>query len=770
LGINVNKPSLTASDVDSIVGAGYKWVRIDIDWASVERRPGQYDFAHVDARLNALSGRGVRIIGILMSSYTPFGNGGSVDLPEEIDAYARFAAAAVARYRNRGVLWEIWNEPDVPMFWKGRPNPDDYVRMASAAAEAIKANHPDEWLVGPACSRIDIEFLRACFNRGLLRHLDAVTVHPPYASVAPEAFRELYTKLNVLVAQMAPAGKSIPVFCGEGGYTDQAALAMTPDLQAQYAQRQMLANLANNVPLSIWYNFSNSTDWQSNPHSNYGVTSASVAPKASYRAVRQLTESLAGYAYVSRLWLGNADDYCLVFRRGQQIKLVLWTATGQSRSARLSPLTGRYVGKSFVREVSLVATSTGLSVPLGGHPLVVTPQSDEASSILLGYWSRLPATIVIATRQDAVDGLLGAITSQAWAAAPEGTRLVVDDMPTTVDGYVRPAKRWTLTNLASLTAASPEVQQIFNELPSLRDRVQGKRRLRLTLVFPNGSSFVQEANVFHRNPVRLTVLPAVAGRMNVLVQSLTGAPINGRLVSRNAAATLSQTVTVTTLAGQQERLLSFSSFSPSIMEQGVYLTLTEVVEGSTSAQTTARTLVVKPVHFPNVATGGYTTILQGDSNIAGRLVASSVSGLAGAPPAGLPALQLDYEMGTLSSSGFKYINLIAPEAAANTWLSSPLVSVGAWVYGDGSGVQLSSVAQDETGQRHKFFGPRIDWKGWRWVSIAADLSTSEHWMGANDGIVHGRLRVTTPLVIDSCGKYVAGRLQISGVMVTTVGQ
>jgi hypothetical protein len=127
-------------------------------------------------------------------------------------------------------------------------------------------------------------------------------------------------------------------------------------------------------------------------------------------------------------------------------------------------------------------------------------------------------------------------------------------------------------------------------------------------------------------------------------------------------------------------------------------------------------------------------------------------------------------MGTLSSSGFKYINLIAPEAAANTWLSSPLVSVGAWVYGDGSGVQLSSVAQDETGQRHKFFGPRIDWKGWRWVSIAADLSTSEHWMGANDGIVHGRLRVTTPLVIDSCGKYVAGRLQISGVMVTTVGQ
>jgi polysaccharide biosynthesis protein PslG len=73
--------------------------------------------------------------------------------PRDFDAFARFAAAAVGRYGPNGSFftdnpdvpkvpigsWQVWNEPNLPVYWLPRPNPREYVQMLRAAYQAIKA-------------------------------------------------------------------------------------------------------------------------------------------------------------------------------------------------------------------------------------------------------------------------------------------------------------------------------------------------------------------------------------------------------------------------------------------------------------------------------------------------------------------------------------------------------------------------------------------------------------------------------------------------------
>jgi GH35 family endo-1,4-beta-xylanase len=70
-----------------------------------------------------------------------------MNTPEVREAFARWAAAAVTHFKGRGILWEIWNEPNHPGFWKPQPNVEDYIQLAQATAKAVRAAAPGEALI-----------------------------------------------------------------------------------------------------------------------------------------------------------------------------------------------------------------------------------------------------------------------------------------------------------------------------------------------------------------------------------------------------------------------------------------------------------------------------------------------------------------------------------------------------------------------------------------------------------------------------------------------
>ena len=76
-------------------------VRIDLTWQEVERNPGVYDFKRFDAQLDAL---GTRPLFILDYANVNHDKGIPPHTEAGRGAFARFAAAAAAHFRGRGVL------------------------------------------------------------------------------------------------------------------------------------------------------------------------------------------------------------------------------------------------------------------------------------------------------------------------------------------------------------------------------------------------------------------------------------------------------------------------------------------------------------------------------------------------------------------------------------------------------------------------------------------------------------------------------------------
>ena len=168
LGVNIHFTDARPGEMETLAEGGFRWIRMDLAWGRTEREKGRYDFSAYDRLMTALRPRGIRALFILDYSNSLYEKEQSVTTEEGRQAYASWAAAAATHFRGQGVLWEIWNEPNISHFWKPEPNVEDYSAMALAAARAIREAAPDEAIIGPATSTIDLEFLEGCFKAGLL--------------------------------------------------------------------------------------------------------------------------------------------------------------------------------------------------------------------------------------------------------------------------------------------------------------------------------------------------------------------------------------------------------------------------------------------------------------------------------------------------------------------------------------------------------------------------------------------------------------------------
>ncbi len=209
---SINHPSRYRNAL--ILGAG--WNRWPMYWNRVEREPDRWDWSDYDRLVAADLDHGLQINAILLGNpafwqegesianlFQPiFADGtdsAAVDVPiNPNNPWARFVYRAVSRYRPAGTLaeergfpdgtgvrvWEIWNEPDLPLFWQG--GKDAYARMLKTAAIVIKTVDPqatvmfgglllanDEYFFSQVLRIFSKDSLRDEFNW----FFDAVAVH-----------------------------------------------------------------------------------------------------------------------------------------------------------------------------------------------------------------------------------------------------------------------------------------------------------------------------------------------------------------------------------------------------------------------------------------------------------------------------------------------------------------------------------------------------------------------------------------------------------------
>lgn len=321
-------PAQDAKDIADTASAGFRLIRFDMIWESVEKTKGVYDFQAFDRLVNQMVAKGIRPLFILDYG-NPLYGGAPVRSAEARSAFAKFAATAAARYKGKGIVWEIWNEPNHPQFWSAKPNVFEYMKLVIEAATAIRAEDPNAYIIAPAVSGIDFSFLAGCIKLGLLRQVDAVSVHP-YRDDQPEMALAELVKLQYLIAEHSPQ-KSVPVVVSEWGYS-LLHPGVTEEVQARYLQRLFLVTAMAGVEFTVWYDFRNDGPDPRNFEHNFGLYRHDGREKPVLAAARSLAQQLTGRRFLRRL-ISRQDDYILEFVDANAKSCVVAWTTGAEHVA-----------------------------------------------------------------------------------------------------------------------------------------------------------------------------------------------------------------------------------------------------------------------------------------------------------------------------------------------------------------------------------------------------------------------------------------------------
>lgn len=223
-------------------------------WHLIEPSRGNRNWSRMDAIVNELEAAGLEpLFAFYGSPSWANGSGDYLYVPQSQSAfdawvaeYASFVRAAVARYKDRVKLWEIWNEQNEPYFWKPTPDVDRYVAFYKAIYAAIKAEDPTAQvamggLAGLCCSSgiPGKTFLERMYARGVKP--DIVNIHPyAMANQAPgvmlqgeNSFGHIQMIRNVMLAN--GEGEK-PIWVTEWGW---ATNKVSESQQAQYVEESL---------------------------------------------------------------------------------------------------------------------------------------------------------------------------------------------------------------------------------------------------------------------------------------------------------------------------------------------------------------------------------------------------------------------------------------------------------------------------------------------------------------------------------------------------
>ena len=383
LGVNIHFTDPRPGEMEMLAAAGFRWIRMDFAWEGTEREKGKYDFGAYDRLMATLDKHRIRAMFILDYANRNYDRGQSPSSEDGRQAMARWAAAAARHFRGRGIVWEMYNEPNI-FFWKPKPDVNQYAKLALAVGLAIRAAEPGETYIGPATSTIDFSFLEKCFQAGLLEYWSAVSVHP-YRQEGPETAAAEYARLRQLIDRYAPQGKKIPIISGEWGYSS-AWNKHDETRQGKMLSRQWLVNLAHDVPLSIWYDWHDDGQDAKEPEHHFGAVHFAFdaarqpvyEPKPSYLAAKTLTTSLRGFRFEKRLPQSSDNDYVYLFTKGKRQQLVVWTTSAKEHRARIAMDPGRFVVTGHLGQTLPPVSSNGsLEITFSDAPQYLLPAGDD---------------------------------------------------------------------------------------------------------------------------------------------------------------------------------------------------------------------------------------------------------------------------------------------------------------------------------------------------------------------------------------------------------
>ena len=732
LGVNIHFTDPRPGEMEMLAKGGFRWVRMDFGWGSTERTRGVYDFSPYDRLLKAIEPYHIRAILILDYSNDLYDKGLSPQTDEGRLAMAKWAAAAAVHFKGHGVLWEMYNEPNIS-FWRPKPDVTQYIPLALAVGKAIRQAAPREIYIGPAASTIDMPFLEACFKAGLLDYWSAVSVHP-YRQKDPETAADDYRALRQLISIYAPKGKQIPIISGEWGYSS-VWHEFDADRQAKMIARQWLTNIANDIPVSIWYDWHDDGMSTTDPEHHFGTVlnpyhpdrDPVYDPKPAYRAATTLTGALNGFVFSKRLMVGSPDDYVLLFGKLDDVRLAVWTTSKQPHPILIPASPGRFRITSYVGDQmpAVAADDRGLSITPADSPNYLAPELPNDLLRIAAAWQRAPLDI----RRHApanVDLTLRLKNPLSLDIRLQGSNTWVkpgEDMNYHVG---IPVQRW------------PDPKQALIDLS-----VEGMGTL------------TQATWASATNPLVVSVLPATGTVLPMVIENPTGQAFDGKahLVDLTGLDGIIASQNLHFAAGDRECHLSFDLIPQAIKEYSVGVRIEDRRKNTVLSMPACRYRIIDD--FKGYAEGqappDYKLSPSGDPAVGSEQTVTVEAPADGPPAPGVRSLKITYHF----NPGWKFIELM-PQTTELKALPGKPSSLGFWLYGDGSGNKTTLRFVDAVGQTFQPAATPLTWKGWRYLVIPLDEERCGHWGGPETGVIQYPITLGDVFLLDSATKQTTG--------------
>ncbi|KZX21161.1 endo-1,4-beta-xylanase [Rathayibacter tanaceti] len=399
--------------------AQVRWAREEFEWKRVEPRKGYYDWAKFDQAVAVSQARNVDMIGKLVYS-APWASSAPAGTPAEDAQYypprstadfASYAAATVARYKDRVHVWEVWNEPNTDYYWRGGATAAQYGELLKAAHTAIKAVDPTATVLVGGLDQFSDPFMRGVLSAGAGDSFDGLAVHTYTVDGAPEtgAIPTYLDAAQSFLDRSAP-GRSLWITEVSWATCTTCVGATSEADQASYLSRSYLDAAARGIKGIAWYNLVGGSNPQE-PLDTFSVTERSGRLKPSYTALKEVGAILAAGTAVGRAGATASASSVLVDDLASTSGYVVAPIGGGSAS-----LAATSAGYSGAGALTLTYDFSGSSKGAQIHSSRTLPGSPTAVSVQVrGDASTSPVYLKLKDATgETFQGLVGNVGGSAW--------------------------------------------------------------------------------------------------------------------------------------------------------------------------------------------------------------------------------------------------------------------------------------------------------------------------------------------------------------------
>jgi polysaccharide biosynthesis protein PslG len=297
------KDETLAKALDQLQDLGIGMVRIDILWSDIHRGTFSYDFSRYDKLISAIKAHNLEILAVLQYNKEDRKDGREIwnHPPDSFEEFAAYVGATVARYKNQIKHWEIWNEPNMSVYWAG---PKDglkrYLRLLKLSYAAAKAADPSCFVMNGGITEPILEDVNNLYV-GEARHFtDAINLHTfvdPLDPKSPDRFNRIIEGVEEIMARHGDLRKNIWITeMGCPGVPKGLAPlkwfggdCVDEDQQAEWIQSQFKLMEKHPIIERVFWAFYRDTENEFKDATDYfGLVRLDLTPKPAFHRLKKI--------------------------------------------------------------------------------------------------------------------------------------------------------------------------------------------------------------------------------------------------------------------------------------------------------------------------------------------------------------------------------------------------------------------------------------------------------------------------------------------------